>query len=231
MALLEIEYRPAYWVHSLLAAIQAKPALASAHSKWATSDLSDLAFTIETRLGNLPEVVRQIDENLNVLGRELEQATADIASLLAGGYAFRFEDEVALRRALIGFNSFVSESRSCFESLAKFYRSFMDSYFGQAISVPDSYAKLASLATQPTWAEDLRLVRHDILHDRSPWIAFEDTGGTPRWEPILLLSWRPRAHGPRDRVKLNELRMMRANLQEALVGLRTELITLVNAIR
>ena len=69
--LLTIVYQPEYWVHALLVEIAAQPKLTSAHRQWASpaTQLSDLAFSIETRLGNLRELVRFVDENLNALGK------------------------------------------------------------------------------------------------------------------------------------------------------------------
>ena len=76
MPTLEIEYRPTYWVHPLLREFQMKPSLGSAHAKWADREpgLADLAFSIETRIGNLREIVRLTDENTRELGAELEEA-------------------------------------------------------------------------------------------------------------------------------------------------------------
>jgi hypothetical protein len=183
-----------------------------------------LAFSIETRLGALQEIVRHVDENLNELGREIERA-ANLDSYIQGGYAFSFENETALRRVLIGANSFITESRSCFENLAAFYREFLRHYFGQEISRPDSYAKLTQLARDPKWATDLRAFRHEVVHDRAPWLAFEVRPGTsPKYEPILVLNWRPGPLLRDDYLTFESLRRIRLGLSEAMVGLRTELI-------
>lgn len=99
--------------------------------------------------------MRDADQNLGELGREIEQ-TADLDSYLQGGYAFSFENEAALRRVLIDASPFITESRSCFENLATFYREFLRHYFGEEISKPDSYDKLAQLTRNPNWATDLR---------------------------------------------------------------------------
>ena len=183
-----------------------------------------MAFSIETRPGALQEIVRHVDENLNELGREIERTT-DLDSHIKGGYAFSFENEAALRRVLIHANSFITESRSCFENLAAFYREFLRHYFGQEISKPDSYKKLTQLARDPKWASDLRAFRHEVVHDRAPWLAFEVRPGmSPRCDPILVLNWRPGPLSPDDCVTFESLRRIRLGLSEAMVGLRAELI-------
>jgi hypothetical protein len=228
---LEIEYRPAYWAHRLLAAIQTKQSLSEAHSHWSKpeSGLADLAFSIETRIGNLREIIRLTDENLHIVGEEIASAP-DIDALVAGGYAYRVENEVALRRALIGFNAFIAESRSIFENLACFYQAFARNYFGENVSDTDRYAKIASLSPTPTWADDLRLIRHDILHYRSPWLRFEVRSTSPKYDPVLVLDWRPSSTAVRAEVAMRALKDFRGNLLQALTTLRDELIARVNAV-
>jgi hypothetical protein len=96
---LSIQFRPAYWVHPIRAAIAKKPALASADAKWSDPNtrLSDLSFWIETRLGNLPEIVRLVDESLKRIGEELDRNAIAVGELMAGGYVYQAEDESALQ--------------------------------------------------------------------------------------------------------------------------------------
>jgi hypothetical protein len=231
MAYLEIAYSPAYWVHHLRAEIDRTPALKQADMNWATSPLLDLAFGLETRIGNLIEISRQVDENLRTVGRELE-SEADLDALVAGGYAYRMRDEVALRRVIIGLNCLVVESRSCFENLAKFYREFIRNYFGESISVGDGYAKVAAAVDVPGWADNLGLSRHDIVHERSPWIRFEIQSQPRRYQAILILEYRlnipPR---PEDEIGVAELQALQGQLTAALAAIRRELIERVKALR
>jgi len=151
---LEIEYRPIYWAHHLRAEIGKTPALAAADANWAASALLDLAFSLETRIGNLIEIQRQTDENLRVVGQELA-SRSEIESLVEGGYAYRVQDEAALRRVIIGLNSLVVESRSCFENLAKFYREFVRNYFKLNNQIP-ALRHFANLARFHKGREDRR---------------------------------------------------------------------------
>ena len=227
---LEIEYRPSYWVHHLRAEIARTPALVAADAQWATSPLLDLAFTLETRIGNLIEIQRQTDESFAVVGQELA-SVAELDSLVAGGYAYRMENQVALRRIIIGLNSLVIESRSCFETLSRFYRNFLRIYFGETISDVASYERVAAAVPVPGWAEELRLTRHDIVHERSPWIRFKvQQTPPPRFQAVLLLEYRlgapPR---PGDEITLESLRAAQDNLTAALATIRSELIDRVRA--
>jgi hypothetical protein len=228
---LEIEYRPSYWVHQLRTEIARTPALAAADAQWATSSLLDLAFSLETRIGNLIEIQRQTDENLRVVGEELQRA-AELDSLVAGGYAYRVENQVALRRIVIGLNSLVIESRSCFETLARFYREFLRAYFGETISDVASYKRVAAAVPVAGWAEDLRLTRHDIVHDRSPWIRYKVQQTPPRFQAVLLLEYRPSSLPcPGDEITLEALRSAQHNLTAALATIRSELIDRVRSLQ
>jgi len=145
--------------------------------------LADLAFSIDTRIGNIREIVRLTDENLTAIGRELEDAD-DLPALIVGGYAYPVQNEQALRRALIGFTTFIAEARALYENLARFYRMFLRHYFREQMSEKAAYEEIAKLRPSAQWAEDLRLLRHDILHYRSPWLRLEVNSSTPRFDPF-----------------------------------------------
>lgn len=194
---LAIAYQAAHWMHPLLAAINAQPKLATAHREWAvpTTQLSDLAFWIETRLENLPELIRFVDENLGELAREFDRNREVVGRHVAGGAAYDVEDQRALRRALLSLNAFATESRGCFEAMASFYVRFLKHYFGEETTFPDACSKIESLGADPSWATDLRALRIRVAHVESPWIEFEETARVPRLEPILIFDWRPSAKG------------------------------------
>src|SRR6266508_2417428 len=189
---LEVVYRSeAYWAHPLLAALNAAPGLASLHQQWPMSRLSDLAFAIETRLALLTEMVRTVDRKLNILAERLAKE-ADLSPYVEGPYAFDFNEDEAIRAVLINATGFISEARSCFENLADFQRDFLRHYFAEVIPEKDRYEEVAKLTTDQAWADELRKHRHDIRHDRAPWLALEVTPGPPtRYDPVLVLNWRP----------------------------------------
>jgi len=228
---LEIQYRPIYWVHYLRAEIEKTPALAAADANWATSSLLDLAFSLETRIGNLIEIQRLTDEYLRAVVQELD-GESEIDSLVDGGFAYRVKNEAALRRVIIGLDSLVVESRSCFENLAKFYREFVRNYFDENVSETASYAKVAASVPVPGWAEGLRLSRHDIVHDRSPWIRFQVQSLPRAYQAVLILEYRINApSAPKDEISLVGLRTLQANLTAALASIRRELVERVKGLQ
>jgi hypothetical protein len=100
---LEINYREmAPWAHPLRAAIDATPALAVADRRWRTSNLSDLAFAISTRLGCLLQIIEQIDDQLGALQDELAEREAEVERFLREGISVTFRDYRHVRLALIG---------------------------------------------------------------------------------------------------------------------------------
>jgi hypothetical protein len=227
---LEIEYRPAHWVHQLRAEIAKTPALAAADARWSGSRLLDLAFALETRIGNLDEIARLANENIRLVVDELQHA--DIDHFLEGGYAYRVRNQVALRRVIIALNSMIVESRSCFETLAKFYREFVRNYFNETLSKEASYAKVAATVDAEGWADDLGLNRSDILHGRSPWIRFAVQSGPRQYQPVLILEYRIDAPAvPRDEIGVEALEALQRRLGASLEAIRRELIDKVRTLQ
>jgi hypothetical protein len=227
---LEVNYRAiAHWAHPILNALNAKAALQEKHERWPDSRLSDLAFSIETRLVGLMEVSSLINEHLRTLADELER-DPEVEAIIQGGYAYQFENGVAFRRLLVCLTYFISEARSCFENLANVNREFLRYYLGVEIPEAHRYEAIASLTDPSAWAETLRAVRHDLLHDRAPWLAFEVlTGESKKWEPVLLLNWRPGFYGPEDSVSFKGLRAIQRGLTQVAEAVRTQLILRVNS--
>ena len=230
MRILHVDYKPVvFWAHKLLNALNASACLKAKHREWPRLPISTLAFSIETRVGALREIICEVDQQLNLLGQELKAAD-NIDKYIEGGYAYSFKDEAIVRRVLIGTNSFITECRSCYENLADFYREFMRHYFSEQISERASYKMLASVTRNPAWAADLRKLRHEVLHDRAPWLAFEKhLNPPPEYEPILVLNLKVRALESDDYVSFKTLREIRNGLEEAAIKLRDELISRVRS--
>jgi hypothetical protein len=228
---LQVAYTPhRYWVHPLLAAVTAKPSLARVFATWRTSALSDLAFSIDTRLGAISELVRMVNTSLNALAGEIE-AQGNVDGLLAGGYAFTFDDDEHVRRALALLSAYTTECDTLLENLTEFYRRFSGEYLGQTVSKAEGEAFVRGLAAGQGWAEALTKVRNMLIHRFAPWLAFEDKSPVqPRFEPVLALDWRPERLGPSSSVSLETLRDVRANLLKAADVLMHHLVARVNAI-
>lgn len=223
---LEIDYKEmSPWALPIRAAIASNITLAVRDAQWGETRLSDLAFAISTRLGYLPDIIDTIDESLRLLGKELAGKDADIDSLMRGGYVYTFKAYRPVRLVLVGAAGFIAESRACFENLAHLYRAFVQNYFDERVgNEAASYAAIAGMTPRQYWVTELKRVRDTVLHERSLWIAFEVRDTTPRYEPLLLLNWRPGQFQPDDCVKFQTLRDIRDGLAEAALQLRHRLI-------
>lgn len=227
--MLHIEYEvTAGWAHPILRAILANPTLAAKHAEWSDLELPDHAFAIETRLGAIEEAVAILSESLRTLSYELFE-NPRVEEHIQKGAAFRFRDRSAVRRALLATNTFILESRSIFENLAAFYRGFVAHYFGETVGKPASLERVRQLTSDTAWADELRSLRGDISHNRSPWLKFNVLDDPRTFEPYLLLDWRPTARGPCDIVSFPRLLAIRAGLREAADTLQEHLISRVQA--
>jgi hypothetical protein len=220
------------WAHTIRAAIDSNRALAVRDAQWRQTKLSDLAFAISTRLGYSPDIIDMMDDNLRHLGEELRDKDAQVDALMRGGYVFTFSDYRAVRLVLVAAAAFIAESRACFENLADFYREFVWNYFDVRVgNEAAGYTAIAGMTSRQQWATNLKTIRDEVLHDRSLWIAFEVRDARPRYEPLLLLNWRPGQFQPDDCVTFQTLRDIRDGLAEAALHLRHELIKRVETVR
>jgi len=124
--ILQIEYHGmAPWVLPLREAIEANSFLSIRDAEWRQGPLSDLAFAISTRLGYFADLIALVDENIAAALKQLAGKETEVDELLRSGLSYRFGDYAPVRRALIGASVYLSESRACFENLARFYRFFL----------------------------------------------------------------------------------------------------------
>ncbi len=174
--ILEVGYRTtAYWAHPIRGAIEGNPILAKRDEAWSKGSLSDRAFAIETRLTYLPRIIMFLDDNLKELNEELRRGNVagTVSYHLRRGAAFAFSNDKTVQQVLFGATAFITESRSCFENLADFYRLFLKTYCNRTIGEPESYDVVARSTGESAWSDALRRIRGDLIHERSLFLAFD----------------------------------------------------------
>jgi hypothetical protein len=232
VAKLRIEYIASVrWADPILTAIQSKRALARKHRGWRRSELSDLTFAIERRLEYLPEITRWIDESLALIGPTLPDRVGAAEYLQpVDPVAFRIADRRVLQRLLIGVSSFIAESRSCFETLARFHAAFLRRYCEEGHSLKSSYEAVKHLGRPYGWVRRLKQLRDDLIHERAPWIEFDaDNSRRPAYELVVVLDWRPEVTTRRSRVPIQDLREIRDGLRRAAGALQRRLVRRIRA--
>jgi hypothetical protein len=94
----------------------------------------------------------------------------------------------------------------------------VSTYFSDSVSKAEAYKRIEALARTSRgdgWKE-LARIRHDLLHERSLWLAIEvKRKGRPRYEPLFVLNWRPGSVEPKDCVTLQTLRIIVVGLHIA----------------
>jgi hypothetical protein len=214
----------------LLNAIAAKPKFSGQLRRWPRTRLPDLAFAIDTRVTYLPQITEAANEHLEALGHDIAADWGRFTVCVADGGAFPFTNRKALNGALMVASSFIAESRACFENLAEFYREFSAQYFASHVDKPASYDAIGKMARRRGWVRILGAKRHDVLHSRSLWLAFEyHEHRQQMFEPLFLLNWRPGSYRPKDTVRMKDLREIRVRLVEAAFRMRDGLIHRVKA--
>jgi hypothetical protein len=221
-----------YWAHPLRAALNARASLHQRDQQWRCSPLSDLAFSITTRIGAIQELVRLADAALNDLGGELDQAP-NLDELAAGDYAYSFDDDSAVRKCLVLLTMFAAEGESLVENLVEFYRRFVDHYFDEKIDLTSAEAQVIGFGNPTAWRAELNRLRNTTRHRVAPWLAFEDKGQQerPRWEPVLSHDWRPERLSPATSTSLAYLRDIKAGLSQSAQGVLRALTDRVHAAR
>jgi hypothetical protein len=223
MPILEITYEGATrWAHPIRAAISGNPILVARDAAWRETKLSDLAFAVETRLSYLPQLITFIDDNIIDLHGEL---VAPLVKMhLREGASFRFQNTKVVRRLLFGTTAFITESRSCFESLAVFYCLFHQAYLDMVIAKPAAYEAVARSSGEDSWASHLRRIRGDLIHERSLFLAYDVDADETAWTPMFSMNWRPGHFGPDDRITMKMLVDIWEGLHRAASGIREEII-------
>lgn len=216
------------WALPIRTAIQKKSSLVSKDAQWRDSELSDLAFAIETRSAALPGIEKQLIDDVNGLGQRIADSEDIERNIEAQTFNFGPGATVGLARTASSVTHLVAEDRALFENLATFYREFQKLYFDRTVNKPDSYDHLDGL-TRKGWAEKLRRLRHDVVHFRAPWIAFRVECRDPvELEPLFYLDWRPESVPKgRDAFSLTELRELRTRLVECRDALQKGLIEML----
>jgi hypothetical protein len=209
-----------YWLFPVINAVSSNAALATAWAGWRSHRLADLGFAIETRLGNLIEIVRLFDRSVGKLAKQL-QDEPNVGAW--AGQAYGFDDQETLHLALVSGSAFVAESRSCFENLAEFNNEFCQYFLRDpAMDKATSYAAISTLAGNPPWVRALRGLRHDIMHHRAPWFAL-DVVDPLKLEPVLLLEWRQELHAAGDCITLATMKAIHSGLPTAVRALASSL--------
>jgi hypothetical protein len=226
LQILEVVYRStAHWAHPIRRAIEANPVLATRDNGWRRGPLSDLAFAIETRLTYLPRIIMFINGNLAELHKELSPLT--ISGHLGRGTAFRFRNDRAVHNLLFGATTFITESRSCFENLAAFYRLFLETYCSRRIQKLKSYNVVARSTGKYTWASALHRIRGDLIHARSLFLAFDVTASHA--VPIFSMNWRPGHFGRADRIELHTLVGIWEGLHQASLAMSAKIANIATS--
>ena len=123
---------------------------------------------------------------------------------------------------LFGATAFITESRSCFENLADFYRLFLEVYCNRTIKERDSYNVVAMSTGESAWADALRRIRGDLIHERSLFLAFDI--GEAGWPPILSMNWRPGHFGSDDCIELRTLVAIWEGLFQAALAMQAKIV-------
>lgn len=230
--LIHAAYRPTVnWLSPILSAVRKSPKLAPniEPAKWSKHRLSDLGFTITTRLTNIREAIRHFDENARILGQQL---LAEPSPHAWAGKAYPFDDVEALHRLLLAGGSLLAESSAAFDNLVEFYRAFREHVFLSKTPKSEAEARVIAFGGGGPWAVNLARLRNDVLHRRAPWLAFAPMPRRPngrfRVEPILVLNWRPTAGKKDDFITLQHLRDVLAGLHASVDGMRKHLVRAAN---
>lgn len=190
--------------------------------------MSELALSIETRLGALQEIVRQMGACLSRLHPALPNKQELDAHPVGSAYSLKGEEgQRAAVQLLVLLGAFVSEARSLFENVAEFRAQVQSRLLGTPLGSKAAwFSDFADLFRDPGAADKLGTLRHEIRHVRAPWLRFLVFVGPdgPTYEPELRLDWRPEAEAAEDFVSMTALKSLWFELWSATMQARDVLI-------
>jgi hypothetical protein len=187
---LHIAYLPqsAGWLLPVITAVKsaASAGLRDRASAWGQSPLCELGFAVSTKLAILPEVIRLVDKLLQDLGREVAQLS-NLDEHVEKQAGFVPNDKDLPYKILAAVDLFVYESRSTYEIVGKFVRSFSKEILETHLDEEQVKAVLRTSGIEDSWIADLADQRKLFFHDTAPWIALKIFSRTPLKTDLLIL--------------------------------------------
>lgn len=173
---------------------------------WAELGLGDYAGAISTRTKLVELITKRINASLTSLGDGLDITKAELC--MREGAAYRLDDSLVFG-LLLDFDSFIFETRSCYEITIKFVDRFLSEVLGEQSNAAGLHERLAreigSRGCETAWIGDLRDLRHDLIHERAGWPALQIESLAPlKGNLVLLLNNVDRLDNQQDYISMEQ---------------------------
>lgn len=182
--------------------------LRRAFEEWSKTPLLEFGFAVTTRMQMLGLCILRLNDRVSNLRKYLNKNEEELKLCLRGEYAFRlpFPARHLAYDLLLDMDSFIFESRSLYEIVGKFLRSFLAIVFKRNITEKELRSILADRQIETRWIDVLRDSRKLFFHQTAPWLAIQVDSNAKRFYPILLKKSIIKIENPDDFVSFDSLR-------------------------
>lgn len=172
--ILHLNYNPspAGWVLRLQTQLQesASVTLKERYSRWKEFGMAELGMAFVTRLALRHRAANLLVKLLNELKDEINES-GKLDELLDGGYAYDPEDDRILYDICVALDALYFETRSAYEIVGKFVRTFGKKILDRNFSEKDIKKVLIDDGQKTDWIDEVREHRKLFFHETAPWIA------------------------------------------------------------
>lgn len=197
------------------------------------SEVYELGVYISTRLNILPRIVTRINDEVIELFKLAEShEESHVFTKTTEGYALRIDNDLKYR-ILCDIDSLLFEINSVCELMSKLFASLY-SHAGKPLRKKMIGLKIKSIienANQnPSWFSTLAGHRNFFIHEAAPYIAIDISGGTEKYE-LLIMKEHLKIFENNDKfIKLSELNEIVQGFMKAKPIIQNDLASLFNGI-
>lgn len=206
---LHIAYMPnARWLNSIIRRLNQSTSqtLQPRLRAWGDGPLREMGFALATKLRVLRQVIRRVNRRLEYLAQELNDP-GRIKDCLANRAAYSIREKDLPYELLVDIDSFIFESRSCYEIVGKFLREFFKRILNRAVDEQELRHLLSQANIDTKWIEELSETRKAWFHESAPWIAVQVLSQNPlRFELLVLKRDVEDFSNPNDFLQFEQLR-------------------------
>lgn len=174
--ILHLNYNPgpSGWVLRLQTRLQESqsPILRQRYTKWKEFGLAGLGMAFATRSSLRLRAAFLFSKLMKDLRDEINNS-GQLDDLLKGDYVYNPKDQRKFYDICVAFDALYFESRSAYEIVGKFVRTFGKKILEENISEKEILQVLINEGQNVEWVEHIRENRKLFFHETAPWIALQ----------------------------------------------------------
>lgn len=214
------------WVLSIMGAVQrsSNPILQQRWKASAQSALAELPLALVTKFEIMKVTIERLNTHIRKLSDDFEARPEEVQRHITGidgqPTAYGPLKRVLPFHVVADLEAWIFGFRSTYEILYAFVKEFSSRILDRKVNDERVLKAIIHAKDYNTeWIDFLNDERNYFVHQTAPWFAIEVTGGTPKYEIVVLKRNTHDLKNPADYVRIEEYRKVQQGFQEALQAL------------